>query len=382
MARISLCFILLLSFAPRVSAEEATTALQLNPGEIRDIAFPASVEVRVSRRGVVDVFHVNDEHWQLTGLRGGLALVEAFDPASGSPVLPRLVVTVKSAAGGSANVSALPRWLCHEPGIRCDGSSGDIAGTSTSWEWFVKAQDYCSKRSTCFFRAQWGGRPYRLSAYLYLVEDSTARRLGFSGRIEGALDALPVTVRGRAISSLQALESDRGARAIGRPVVRMLPDHEVSIVSGGEFQVAEADPDSDRLRSAWKQHGLALKVRAVPLADGKARLSLTGSLRSKQHGDARALSLSSIDSVLDVKLGEPILAAALDLASSENQSDRTPVLADLPILGPLFRLTGRDAASSRLLVWLELAEDSAEPGLPDPMAPPERFVQKSVQGYP
>lgn len=409
---------------------DSGNGLNLATGQSREVTFPETAEVRVTRRGIVDVFHERGTTWRLTGLRGGFVIVEAFDPESGAPIAPRYHVTVGSNSGHRSRARAPARWICREPGVSCDASTGTIAGRTADWDWYVRTYAQCSDDPSCYFRVRLNddgvaaaratigallggeyalrplpdgrltlaspcdaeGRPrrltetlsrlgsatqsglitlgchtereglaYRLNARLFLATAGTARRLGFAPETTLRLAAAPVAATAGYAASLAALEHDRDVEAVGSPVTRLLPDRQAEIVSGGEFQVVEPDKDGDGLRAAWKQHGLTLKVRATPLANGHARLSIDGTLKFRTGGQ-QSLTVSSLTTELDVVLGSPTHVATLDLATTEAQTDFVPFLGKLPLFGPLFTTRGRDRASTRLIVWLGV--DEASPTTP------------------
>lgn len=433
MALVNRCQLTLLIFAILTSKSfgeptaPADKSFAMAMGQTEIATFPADAEVRVTRRGIVDVHHGSDDHWQLTGLRAGFVIVEAVDPETGASIPPRYHVTVRPVSRAHPAKSRIA-WICDAEGIRCT-PTGEIIGTTADWDWYVRAYSVCTDSSTCFFRVRLkaagqsaadasirgllgpeyatrllpdgrlvvagpceeDGKPrrvsdvihrlgaaassgllslgchadrdhlaYRLSARLFLAEAGTAKRLGFTPNpvLSVASSSIPPggpNVAGYS-ASLAALERERDVQIVGEPLTRLLPDRPVEIVSGGEFQVVEPDKDGDGLRAAWKQHGLTLKVRATPLGDDGARLQVDGSLKSRSDGQ-HSLTVSSIATHLDVRLGTPTLAAVLGLATTDDSNTLVPYLGRLPLIGPLFRLNGRDHSSTRLIVWLELTKD-------------------------
>lgn len=418
---------------PIASEDRDTESLRLTPGEVFETRMGAEAAVQVSRRGIVDVFHAGGDRWTITGLRSGVALVEGREPTDQKTYRWLVRVENQASRRAEASFPAwicgqagircrselgliegtVESWdwyvraheLCQKRGgcafqvtLTPDGAAeaqrrlasrlgADHAIAPTADGGFIvhapcdeearpqRLQDLKDKigraaRSglvTIGCHADRGLKTFRLSAHIYQVEESTARRLGFAATVDGRVATSPANATGGSLSTLNALESERGVEVVGRPVVRLVPDQEVEIVSGGEFQTIEPRADGQDVSASWKQTGLTLKVRATPLGPDRARLSLSGALKSRR--DNRSLAVSSIKSSLDARLGIPMLAASLDLESQEHQRDETPGLADLPILGVFFRLKGNDIARSRLLLWLEIAEDDGAAALPASLAP-------------
>jgi len=209
------------------------------------------------------------------------------------------------------------------------------------------------------------GPRYRLGARAFLVEDSTARQLGFASSATLVLAASPITREAGLLTRLKALAATNQAEIIGQPVVRLGPGQEVELLSGGEFAVVDYEP-GDGHHTSWKQHGLSLHVTAVPLDKTHARITYEAALKTRQGADQEALAVNSLRSEIDITLGTPTMVGVLDMRSHGQDSHATPVLAQLPILGPLFAATSHQESSSRLFLWLELDRDEAQGVLDGP----------------
>jgi hypothetical protein len=210
-------------------------------------------------------------------------------------------------------------------------------------------------------------RAFRLSVRVFLVESAAARELGIDQQINATAQAPARTISTSTswsiLAKLKALATDHRAESIGEPVVRIHPNVPVNIVSGGEFQVFEhivraAHDDEPEERAAWKQFGLTMKLMAAAVSPKVMHLAYDLSFKSRTQASDLALTVNAIKSDVNVTPGgPPVMAGALDLKASSDDHQRVPLLSHLPILGPLFTLTGKEQSSSRLLVWLELADD-------------------------
>lgn len=141
-------FFLLISAA--ATAAPAVRNMKMTPGESISVQYPAGSEVKVSRKGVIDIFEVSDTTWQLTALRGGLVIVDAVD-GSGTPQLPRLFIDVKSTDGPDRLpvTVGIPDWICQRKHIRCEQEEGVVSGTVHDYKWFLSARSWCNTSRSC-----------------------------------------------------------------------------------------------------------------------------------------------------------------------------------------------------------------------------------------
>lgn len=431
--------------------------LALMTGESRDVPLPAGTDLSVSRRGVVDVLHVGDGHWQFTGLHAGFVIIDAKSEADGS-VLRRVMVDVTpnenrgnpSGPPPSRNpdVGLIPEWICKGPEVACDQDSGLVTGTAPSLLWLRQAKSACDSAPPCYLAvhlsaidrlslvghvaaalpktyevsAVTGGdrlvattycgktniralsdavdfaadglvalgllavqcrdepaaarERYRLSARLYLMVDAAFRQLGFDSNAQFALKALPYAQGGSIAARLEALAERREAQVVGAPALRLAPGSEARLATGGEFQTEsdEESPGEKHTRTTWKQHGLQLAATVTPLDALHARTTLDVSLKARSGGTGNALTVNSLKTDADLTLGEPVAIGAMDFANAEERDRDTPLLAKIPVIGPLFHLAARDNARTRLVLWVRLdREPEAKGEIPPVNIPPSPF---------
>lgn len=219
---------------------------------------------------------------------------------------------------------------------------------------------------------------YELRARLFLVDEATARTLGFDASASAAVggerasggvhrEATSLSL----LSKLEALAQERRATVVGEPVLRLLPGREALLRAGGEFQVAEfrderqgpfeGDAHERRMSAAsWKQTGLEMTVVAAPLGGERARLVFDAALKLRSRTGAEpALTIGSVKSAVDLRFGEGVRVAMLDLTTRAEGSGETPGMSGIPIIGPLFRKEAAEKASARLIVWVTLFRQGA-----------------------
>lgn len=148
--RLYFVLIVLLITSPNQVFAEAVRSLSMQPGDSMTVEYPAGSTVKVSRKGIIDVFSISETAWQLTALRGGMVIIDAFD-ASGHAHLPRLFVDVKSKSEASrpAVSLGLPQWICKHRGVSCPEESGLVRGTTNDYQWFLRAKSWCGTSNNC-----------------------------------------------------------------------------------------------------------------------------------------------------------------------------------------------------------------------------------------
>lgn len=408
----------------------------LRTGDSEEVTFPIGTDLSVSRRGVVDLFHLGEGRWQLTALRSGFVVIDPRDAQTGEPRFPRLFVEVKKAddeAQPLVDRPEIPAWICATQGVICTKDSGLVSGWAPSLAWHRRAKFLCQTRTACQYEAKvprpvldvWAselsqrlgveyqvllgdvpvikascakpgrirrqdevdlltdhslseglvlfrcledeatGR-YRLSIKVYLVEGAAAKQLGFEGNATWSLSYPKLESNVHLLSQLRALELAHQAEIIAQPTVRMTPNVETTLTSGGEFQVIEhvvreEKGQKEPSHSSWKEHGLALKLQAVPKQANRATLTYDLSLKSRMREDQPSLIVNSLRSDLELQLSEPTLAAILDMRSNTHEQGQLAWLSKMPFIGPLFEKSDEMANSSHLFLWFELAADQ-QPG--------------------
>ena len=137
------------------AAEPNSRHIRMRAGETQEISYPAGTDLAVSRRGIVDVFHLGDGRWQVTALHAGFVVIDAHDAISSETKWPRLFIDIVSIhSEDQSDIQSsweLPQWLCRGPNLLCQRESGIISGTVKSYVWFAHARETCRSVAGCYF---------------------------------------------------------------------------------------------------------------------------------------------------------------------------------------------------------------------------------------
>lgn len=159
------------------------------------------------------------------------------------------------------------------------------------------------------------------------------------------------TLIGRVLSSgveadviVQALENRGLARRLAEPNLITMSGEKASFLAGGEFPIPVA-ADRDRITIDYKKFGVSLTFLPTVLANGVinlriepevSQLDYTNTVRTAQIA-VPALIVRRASTVVELRDGQSFAIAGLLQSMSQETQEQLPWLADVPILGTLFR---------------------------------------------
>jgi hypothetical protein len=301
MLQIYLLATALLSSARAFGAE--LHRVELIVGESKTLEIENAIKVHVTRKGIIHLLHEEDSRWRMTALRSGMVAIE-----------------VKSSEQRSRTIYVLvkPRSIQPESAVR----------------------DRPAPNPQCPPGQQYQTSQYEIQTIVEMITTSRTKSNG-SG-LNTALRVSPTSVTSSVMleSNFDDVAHDR--TIIGDPVITASPCTDIVINAGGE-EATYAISDHQTQSTTWKLHGLAIKMRILPLSQTKIRIPYSVSLRvpAKRQG---SYSLSEAQSTMDIKPGETRLAAIINLASMTGERRAPFLLSDIPILGPL--ITGQSSFES------------------------------------
>ena len=179
------------------------------------------------------------------------------------------------------------------------------------------------------------------------IIDGPGTRLNFFGKLLG-LDVL---------SALDLAENDGLATTLAEPNLTALSGETASFLAGGEVPI----PISQALGTVsvqYKQYGVSLSFSPVVLSDGRismrvrpevSQLSEAGSVRLNGF-TIPGFSTRRAETTVELGSGQSFVIGGLLQQSESNSVDKAPFLADIPILGALFRSTTFRKRNSELVI--------------------------------
>lgn len=158
-------------------------------------------------------------------------------------------------------------------------------------------------------------------------------------------------------------------KELSRPKLLCLSGEESKLVVGGEVPYVSGSTTGTAGTSVsvnYKEYGVIFKLRPTVLPDGKIFLSLGAEVSAIDWTNAITLSGIRIpaftkrtaDTVLNLSSGETIFIAGLIKNTETENVDKLPAIAEVPVLGKLFR--SKDFRNSQTELVITLTSDVVE----------------------
>jgi len=181
--------------------------------------------------------------------------------------------------------------------------------------------------------------------------DTTIGALRF-GWLDSAID----------IDALISAEQENiNAKLLANPRILVL-DNETAL-----FDIITQHPYVERTISGetitetikYKDVGTKLQVTPHVTRDGMLRLHIVPEFGVKvrdvalESGDVPVIDTRSIDTIALVEHGQTVVLGGLRKKEVTQQTNKVPLLGDLPLIGALFRFEGEDTTNSEIVVFIK-----------------------------
>ncbi|MGY0798246.1 type II secretion system secretin GspD [Lysobacter sp. A286] len=183
--------------------------------------------------------------------------------------------------------------------------------------------------------------------------------LGLTGGLAGIAGSAGDTLFGLIIN---AVKSDNGSNLLSTPSIMTLDNEPARILVGQEVPITSGevlgDSNSNPFRTIERQDvGIQLEVTPQINAGGGITLQLrqeVSSIAGPVSADFNELILNKreIETRVLVDDGAIVVLGGLLDQAERSSVDKVPLLGDIPILGSLFRSTGRSKDKTNLMVFI------------------------------
>jgi hypothetical protein len=283
---------------------EAFTKLSLHVGSQRLINIEKASKISVSRKGIVHLFQTGPQSWTVTGMRSGIAVIEVSRRGSESKTI---------------YVEVLPRETLASPNRTPD-----------------QAPQLPESHPNNLTKA------YTIKAKIELLETLADTVDQTRGEVDLTADLISGTIMPKLNVDLFETTSSMRRSVIGEPIVRVLEATTAQIKSGGEIYIQGRDGDG-KDHVSWHEFGLNLSITIKSSSESAAICDFVFSLKSPTAGESN-FSLNHIQSVQRLAYNQYEQVGQVDLSTNDSTAKTTPLLAQVPIIGPWF-LKERDSKS-------------------------------------
>ena len=392
--------------APATAAGNAMISLETGKAHAIHAARPLA-RIVVTRPGIIDTRLTSASTLRITGRQPGETTVALYGDDGG------LIASHDVRVAGAE--SALQRRLAEEPGLeRLDVSragegiilSGDVPDRASQARAGTIAKAWTGGNVTDL-TAVTGQQMVAVDVQFAAVSSATLKALGFSftklgGSIQGAL-APPNSVNGFTLPKggsglgldaatpiqsafnlflsnpangitgiLSALSSTGLSEILAQPTLLVRSGDEASFLAGGEVPVPvpQGGGNANGIAIAYREFGVRLNVAADVRSDKRIVLKLTPEVSELDYANGvrmqgylvPGLRRRSATTTVELGSGQSFAIAGLNYTSSGTTSENLPLLADLPVIGRLFRRTQKAGERQELVII-------ATPRLVDPLPP-------------
>jgi pilus assembly protein CpaC len=181
-----------------------------------------------------------------------------------------------------------------------------------------------------------------------------------SGGAEGA-SLLSLAVDGSSFDVnglIDALDEEGLITVLAEPNLTALSGETANFLAGGEFPIPVPDGDDGAITVTFKQFGVGLSFLPVVLDGGRLHIKVSTEVSQLSNAgavefagfDIPALTVRQATTTVNLNSGQSFAIAGLLQNRTNQDVSGVTGLADLPILGPLFRSTRFQRDESELVV--------------------------------
>lgn len=140
---------------------------------------------------------------------------------------------------------------------------------------------------------------------------------------------------------LDALASENLASILAEPTLVAMSGNKAEFKSGGEYGYRVVQPgESAAATTEYKNWGTSVEFTPVVISEDRINITVTpkvSSLKPVEKDQPPSLESKEATTTIELGSGQSFAIAGLLQTNITSASDETPFLADLPLLGPLFR---------------------------------------------
>lgn len=153
---------------------------------------------------------------------------------------------------------------------------------------------------------------------------------------------------GQINASIRALEERGALRLLAQPTLTAMSGQSAEFLVGGEFPIPVLDANN-RTTVTYKPYGIELNFKPVLRSNGMVALDIDTGVSEVQAG-SYALSRRDVKTSVELPPGSTLAIGGLLDERASRAVDQLPGLANIPILGALFRSNGYRSQQTELVI--------------------------------
>ncbi len=333
----------------------AVETVELEVAQSYVFTTPEDATLKISKKGVVDVFAISPGRWRVTALRRGLISIRWL--GAQEEVLGRIYIHVSSF--NAKSVDNFPRWVCKKKQVSCDARVGVIRGVIDDEYSWVKAFNECQKSLKCFFQLK---LTTEAKSRLEVYEASQSERYVVRTHIVLAnkKDAEKFGITARYMKSnpnffdfdINDEDQKQKFTLLGEPSVVCQLGKKAIIRSGGEVESFYQRSDKrSPLVSYWKKYGMLLESKLSRITQNLYKVDARIELSRRSNGGLQSHELTTS---IPIMLEKRVMLGVVEFQSDESKVLTPFHLDQVPIIGPWFSFRTSDRVSSLLIIFLHV----------------------------
>jgi len=176
---------------------------------------------------------------------------------------------------------------------------------------------------------------------------------------------------------LQALKEEALLKILAEPKLVTTNGRPANMLAGGEFPVLV--PQSlGTTTIEWREFGVRLEAVPIILGNGRVRLELQPEVSERDFANAvdingftvPGLTTRRVNTQVEMRFGETFMLAGLLAMRNTAETDKLPILGELPYIGAAFRRMRYDESETELVIMVTpelvapMSEEQVPPGGP------------------
>ena len=187
-----------------------------------------------------------------------------------------------------------------------------------------------------------------------------ATNVGLDGTLGTAAAAFGFVTNSFALTAFfDALKEEQLLKILAEPILVTTNGHPAMMRSGGEFPVL-VPQGLGSVSIEWKDFGISLEAVPVILGDGRVRMEVMPEVSERDFANSLnfqgttvpALTVRKVNTQVEMRFGQTLMLAGLISSRQSSQTQKVPLLGELPWAGTFFRRIQFEDVETELVILL------------------------------